>query len=230
MTLKDYRVPSRACPKAKSWQAMAWKAHSPRLLYNNTVGRCSVTDLRCKPSECRAIMRLLAFYSNQVRLTRFARNPVSWLAGSQVMTQSTWRPAFPKLAHGDEIVNIFALCWEIILYIVHQKYWIWTLWIYTSLWRTILILYVIYTTINRPSVGTGPWQKPRVKSKQILLSNMTRPMPGKALYTHLLDYTDLPDCHIPPTPARHKKGWVDMMTRQYLEIRDILKYTKSPLH
>ena len=115
MALKDYRVSSRPHPKA-----VAWKAHSPRLLYNNTVGRCSVTDFRCEPSECHAIMRLSAFYSDQVRLTRFARNPASWLAGSQVMTQPTWLLAFPKLTHRDEIVNIFAQCWEIILYIINQ--------------------------------------------------------------------------------------------------------------
>ena len=115
MALKDYRVPSMPRPKA-----VAWKAHSPGLLYNNTVGRCSVTDFRCEPSECRAIVRLSAFYSARVRLTRFARNPASWLAGSEVMTQPTWRPAFPKFAHGGEIVNIYAQCWEIILYIIHQ--------------------------------------------------------------------------------------------------------------
>ena len=120
MALKHYKVPSRPCLKA-----VAWKAHSPGLLYNNTVGRCSVTDFRCEPSECRAIMRLSAFYSARVRLTRFARNPASWLAGSQVMAAGipkmpTWRPAFPKLAGRGEILSIYAQCWEIILYIIHQ--------------------------------------------------------------------------------------------------------------
>ena len=42
MALKDYRVPSR--PRLK---AVAWKAHSPGLLYYYTVGRCSVTDFSC---------------------------------------------------------------------------------------------------------------------------------------------------------------------------------------
>ena len=66
----------------------AWRRwpgrHTHQDSYNSTrlVGAVS-TDVCCEPSECCAIMRLSAFYSRRVRLTRFAWNLAPWLAGSR---------------------------------------------------------------------------------------------------------------------------------------------------
>ena len=92
-------------------------------------------DFRCQPSECRAIMRLSAFYSDRVSLTRFAHNPAPYLLGHR-----SW-PSQHGSRHSQNLLT-------------EAKSWIY-----------IVILYLIYTTINWPSVGTRLWQKPCVQSK-----------------------------------------------------------------
>ena len=87
-----------------------------RHAHQNCVNSTQVAGALPRTLGANSIMQLSAFYSEQVCLTWFTRNPAPWLAGSQVMTQPTWRPVFPNLAHGGEIYSHCAKKLDFILY------------------------------------------------------------------------------------------------------------------